>query len=174
MATPAIKPTQIERVLGEEDIIVSKTDLTGRITYVNRVFVDISLYTEQELLDQPHSMIRHPDMPRCIFKLMWDTIGAGHEIFAYAKNMCKNGDYYWVFAHVTPNFGANGEVTGYHSNRRRPEQGSLATIKGIYSALLDKEMSIPDRKASLAGSWEMLLGVLKDKGVEYDEFIFSV
>lgn len=174
MATLAIKPTQVERVLGEEDIIVSKTDLTGRITYVNRVFVDISLYTEQELLHQPHSMIRHPDMPRCVFKLMWDTIEAGHEIFAYVKNMCKNGDYYWVFAHITPNFGPDGKITGYHSNRRRPEDNSLATIKGIYSALLDKERSVGDRKASLTGSSEMLHGVLKDKGVEYDEFIFSV
>lgn len=77
-----------------EEIIVSKTDLKGRITYANRVFLDISGFTEAELLGKPHSILRHPEMPRCVFKLLWDTIQNGSEIFAYVINRCKNGDHY--------------------------------------------------------------------------------
>ena len=94
--------TGVERFFDKDEIIVSKTDLKGRMTYCNDVFLRIAGYTEQELLGQPHSIIRHPDMPRCVFKLLWDTIGAGKEIFAYVINRAKNGDHYWVLAHVTP------------------------------------------------------------------------
>lgn len=174
MAKYAVSPTQVEKFLGEEEIIVSKTDLKGRILYVNQVFVNICGFTEKELLTKPHSIIRHPDMPRCVFKLLWDTIEAGSEIFAYVINMCKNGDHYWVFAHITPNIGANGEITGYHSNRRKPESSSLETIKGLYRELLRKENSESDPKKGLEASTDMLLGILKEKGIEYDEFIFAV
>jgi PAS domain S-box-containing protein len=81
----------------EDEIIVSKTDLKGLITYANKTFLDISGFTEEELLGQPHNIIRHPDMPQCVFKLLWKTVAKGDEIFAYVKNMCKNGDHYWVF-----------------------------------------------------------------------------
>src|SRR5208282_4348758 len=111
------QPTGIERFFEEEEIIVSKTDLKGLITYANRVFVQISGYSEEELLGQPHSIIRHPSMPGSVFRLLWETIASGQEIFAYVNNMSKNGDHYWVFAHVTPTFGAAGEIVGYHSNR---------------------------------------------------------
>lgn len=89
-------PTGVERFFREDEVIVSKTDLKGRLTYVNRVFINISGYQEPELLGEPHSLIRNPEMPRSVFKLLWDTIGAGREIFAYVNNMSKNGDHYWV------------------------------------------------------------------------------
>lgn len=114
--------TGVEKSFGKDEIIVSKTDLKGRITYVNRVFMSVAGYEEDELLGEPHSLIRHPDMPRCVFKLLWDTIQAKNEIFAYVINRCKNGDHYWVHAHVTPNFDAQGAVVGYHSNRRVPDR----------------------------------------------------
>ena len=104
MREPTIRPTAVERTFKEDEIIVSKTDLKGIITYANRTFLEVAMYSEDEVLGQPHSLIRHPDMPRCVFKLLWDTIQGGEEIFAYVKNMAKNGDYYWVFAHVTPTF----------------------------------------------------------------------
>jgi len=88
-----VQPTSRERLWGEEEIIVSKTDLKGIITYANRTFLKVSGYSEEELLGKPHSIIRHPDMPRCVFKLLWDTIEAGREILAYVKNMAKNGDH---------------------------------------------------------------------------------
>jgi PAS domain S-box-containing protein len=95
------------------------------ITYANETFLKIAGYTEDEILGQPHNIIRHPDMPRCVFKLLWDTLEMKHEIFAYVKNMAKNGDFYWVFAHVTPTFNEHGTVIGYHSNRRVPERNQV-------------------------------------------------
>src|SRR5262245_50009336 len=91
-----------ERSFGQDDIIVSKTDLKGRLIYANRVFLDIADLTLKETIGQPHSLIRHPHMPRCIFKLLWERIQAGKELFAYVMNRSKNGDHYWVIAHVTP------------------------------------------------------------------------
>ena len=82
---------------------------------------------------QAHNIIRHPDMPRCVFDLLWKTIAGGEEIFAYVKNMAKNGDHYWVFAHVTPTFDAGGRIMGYHSNRRVPERGAVATLERAVS-----------------------------------------
>ena len=108
MARP--EPTGKERTFSDDEIIVSKTDPKGRLTYVNDVFCKVGLYSEDELVGQPHSIVRHPDMPRSIFALLWERIRAGREIFAYVKNMAKNGDYYWVLAHVTPSYDGNGQI----------------------------------------------------------------
>jgi len=83
-------PTGIERFFEENDFIISKTDIRGRITYANRAFLDVALYSEEELIGKPHSIIRHPKMPRCIFWLLWDRIEQGKEIFAYVVNLSTN------------------------------------------------------------------------------------
>jgi PAS domain S-box-containing protein len=90
--------TGVERTFDEEEIIVSKTDLTGRVTYANDVFLRISGYTESEVLGQSHSIIRHPGTPRGVFSLLWRAIESGREIFAHVVNRAKNGDHYWVLA----------------------------------------------------------------------------
>ncbi len=175
MTKYAAVPTQNERTFGKDEIIVSKTDLKGRITYVNRVFMRIADFTERELLGQPHSVIRHPDMPRCIFKLLWETLEAKKEIFAYVKNMTKTGDHYWVFAHVTPSVATNGEVLGYHSNRRVANPTVLQdTIVPLYRSLQAEEEKHDDRKVGLERSYQMLVDLLKEKGVGYDELVFSL
>ena len=87
-------PTGREVSFATDEITVSKTDLHGRITYANDVFVRVSGYSERELLGAPHSILRHPAMPRSVFKLLWDTIGQGDEVFAYVLNLAKNGDAY--------------------------------------------------------------------------------
>lgn len=115
----------------DDELIVSKTDLKGRITYANDVFLRVANLAPREALGAPHSLIRHPDMPRCVFKLLWDTIESGEEIFAYVINLAGNGDHYWVFAHVTPSFDASGRMVGYHSNRRRPSAEQIAKIVPI-------------------------------------------
>ena len=97
-----VQPSGRETFFPASELIVSKTDLKGRITYANRLFCKVAGYREAELIGQPHSIIRHPDMPRSVFRLMWDTIEDRREIFASVKNMASNGDHYWVFAHVTP------------------------------------------------------------------------
>jgi PAS domain S-box-containing protein len=174
MSVSAIKPTGIERTFGEDEIIVSKTDLKGRITYANQVFLRISGYTEKEVLGQPHNIIRHPDMPRCVFKLLWDTLQARREIFAYVMNMACNGDHYWVFAHVTPTFDIHGNVVGYHSNRRTATRSSVEAISAIYKKLLQEENRFSNKQQGMEASGNLLAKLLQERGVEYDEFAFAV
>lgn len=170
-----ITPTGVERFFQEDEVIVSKTDLKGRLTYVNRVFIDISGYQEPELLGQPHSLIRNPEMPRSVFKLLWDTIGAGREIFAYVNNMSKIGDHYWVLAHVTPSFDQNGQIVGYHSNRRVPDRDVLnTTIIPLYKAVLEEENRHKNAKEGMGKGFEMLVDAIKQKGMSYDELIFTL
>lgn len=175
MARQPIAPSGRERSFSADEIIVSKTDSKGRIVYVNDVFLSVSGYEEAEVVGQPHSIIRHPEMPRCVFKLLWDTIEAGKEIFAYVNNMAKNGDNYWVFAHVTPNFDSEGRIAGYHSNRRVPEKSALALIQPLYRQLLDEECRHGDRKAGMTAAHAMLLKAVAQAGFDaYDRFIFSI
>jgi len=167
-------PTKTERQFGDDEIIVSKTDLKGRLTYVNDVFCRVGLYAERELIGEPHSIVRHPDMPRCVFQLLWQEIAAGREIFAYVKNMAKNGDYYWVFAHVTPSYDAKGQVDGYHSNRRKPDRAHLAQIEPLYARLLAEEARFADRKQGQAAGFALLQTLLVEQGTPYEEFIFKL
>ena len=119
-------------------------------------------------------MIRHPDMPRSVFKFMWDTLAAEKEIFAYVVNMAKNGDHYWVFAHVTPTFGADGRAIGYHSNRRVPDPAPVARVKDIYAALLAEERRHSDKRVQLEAGTALLLKTLQGTGMAYDEFVWSL
>jgi PAS domain S-box-containing protein len=174
MAKHAVAPTGIESPFGEEEIIVSKTDLKGRLTYANDVFTRVSHYRLKDLLGMPHSVIRHPDMPRSVFKLLWDTIQAKKEIFAYVLNMAVNGDHYWVFAHVTPSLDADGNVVGYHSNRRKPTPAQIEKVKSLYDTLLTEERKYENRKEGMEKAYGLLTSMLESKGMEYDEFVFSI
>jgi len=167
--------TGVERTFKEDEIIVSKTDMKGRIVYTNQTFLTVADYTEKEMLGQPHSVIRHPDMPRCIFKLLWDTISQGKEIFAYVMNRTKHGDHYWVLAHVTPTFEEDGKtIKGYHSSRRVPDRDALEKIKTLYAELLREEQRHPNKKDGMNAAYQLLIGKLADAGMEYDEFILSL
>lgn len=170
-----VSVTGVERFFDDDDIIVSKTDLKGRITYANRVFLDIADYSEAEVLGQPHSLIRHPDMPRCIFKTLWDTIQGGQEIFAYVINRTKGGDHYWVYAHVTPSFSPGGKVIGYHSNRRVPDRVILDNhIIPLYRDLLAEEMRPANRKEGLENSERTVAALLAERGMAYEEFVATL
>ncbi len=158
-----------EVTFSDKKFIVSKTDLKGKITYGNALFLSISGYQESELIGAPHNILRHPDMPKLIFKLLWDYIQNGKEIFAYVKNKTKQGDYYWVYAHVTASLDNNGKIIGYHSVRRRPKPEALKTIIPLYSALLAAE-----RSGGMAASQKLLDTQLAQLGKTYDEFIFTL
>lgn len=168
------QPTGIERFFDESEIIVSKTDVNGRITYANDVFVRVSGFSEAELLGQPHSIIRHPEMQRAVFKLLWDVLQSWREIFAYVNNMARSGDNYWVLAHVTPSFDAQGRIVGYHSNRRVPDRAAVAAVEGVYAQLRAEELRHTDKRAGLEASSALLAGSLAETGMEYEEFIFSL
>lgn len=163
-----------EATFGADEVIVSKTDTKGRITYANDVFLRIAGYTEDEVLGKAHSVIRHPDMPRCVFKLLWDVIGGGSEIFAYVKNQTKDGGYYWVFAHVTPRFDSRGNIIGYHSNRRCPRREAIAKVEPLYNQLLQIERQNSDRKAGLDASTAALLQILGKAGLSYEQFVLGL
>jgi hypothetical protein len=169
-----VRPTGIERPWTEDELIVTKTDLKGRITYANQVFLRVAQLTENEALGAPHNIIRHPEMPRCVFKLLWDTLEAKKEIFAFVNNMAMSGDHYWVFAHVTPSFDAQGNVTDYHSNRRKPKPSQITAIKPIYDVLLGEERKHTSPKDGLAASTALLENTLQTKGITYEEFVFSL
>ncbi len=165
----------VERFFPEDQFLVSKTDTKGKVTYANRVFLDVAGYSEEGLLGQPHSVIRHPHMPRCVFKFMWDTIMDGQEIFAYVVNRAANGDHYWVFAHVTPSIGADGQINGYHSNRRIPNRTVIDDVMiPLYKQLCEEEQRHNNAKEGMQAGYNMMLGVLQEKGMSYEELIFAL
>jgi len=119
-----VTPIDHEISFGENEFIVSKTDLKGNITYGNELFIKISGYDEKEFIGAPHSILRHPDMPRAVFALLWKQISKGEEIFAFVKNLAKDGSFYWVKAHATPSFDDNGKLsdtTPLDANRQEKE-----------------------------------------------------
>lgn len=174
MSRPVISPTGIERTFPESGVIVSKTDARGVITYANQMFLDVARYDLKEVIGKPHNMIRHPGMPRSVFKYLWDRIAAGFEVFAYVVNLAKDGDHYWVFAHVTPTFDAAGNVVGYHSNRRLPRRDAIQAIEPVYRILLDRERQESSPKRGLETGAETLNAFLKSKDVDYDRFVLGI
>ncbi|MEO0650623.1 MAG: PAS domain-containing protein [Planctomycetota bacterium] len=170
----SITPTGVARTFGEEELIVTKTDLKGTIQYANRLFIDLAGYPEDELLGAPHSKIRHPEMPRVVFALLWEAIQSGNEIFAYVKNLSSNGDHYWVFAHVTPSFDGMGNVVGYHSNRRKADDATLAKVEPLYNELRAAERAAGDSLQGVQAGRDLLNKKLQEAGVCYDEWVFSL
>lgn len=158
----------VELFFGDEEFIVSKTDLNGKIIYGNSLFVKISGYTEQELLGAPHNILRHKKMPKLIFTLLWEHIQNGKEIFAYVINRTKQDDYYWVFANVTPSFDDKGKIVGYHSVRRKPTKEAREIIEPLYAELLSIESS-----RGVSAAREHLNKLLQKKGLDYEQFILS-
>ncbi|MBL1419497.1 MAG: PAS domain-containing protein [Alphaproteobacteria bacterium] len=167
--------TGVEQFFDDDDIIVSKTNLKGHLTYTNKIFLDISGYHENEVIGKPHNVIRHPDMPRSVFKTLWDTVQKGDEVFAYVVNRCKNGDHYWVYAHVTPSRNNDGQIVGYHSNRRVPDRKILTdNIIPLYQQLKTEEDQHTSAKDGLKAGTQMLQNILTEANVAYDEFIATI
>ena len=157
----------------DDHFIVSKTDTKGRLTYCNREFIHISGYTEADLLGKQHNIVRHPDMPRGVYRLLWNTISSGREFFGYIKNLAKDGSYYWVFATVTPSYSPGGQLAGYNSVRRKPREGFEKIIQPLYD-----EMLAAERRAGAAQAPAASLQVLEQKMIEmhaeYEPFILSI
>ncbi|HST98073.1 MAG TPA: PAS domain-containing protein [Geodermatophilus sp.] len=169
-----VAPTGEARTFAPDELIVSKTDLRGVITYANDVFLRISRYELDEVLGRPHNLIRHPEMPRAVFALLWQTLSEGRELFAYINNLASDGAHYWVLAHVTPSYSADGAVIGYHSNRRRPSPGAIRTVTPLYRRLVEEERRHPTAKAAVAASSRLLDELVAAEAGSYEEFIWSV
>ncbi len=158
-------PTDVEREVTAVDMIVSKGDAEGNITYANPIFFKISGYSQAELMDQPHSILRHPDMPKVIFKYLWDNLKAGKDVTAYVKNLCKDGSYYWVLANVRVAKNPDGSFRNYVSTRKNITPAAKAAIGDLYAKLLEIE-----KNEGVEASEKALMDFLAENGVGPDTF----
>ncbi len=170
----AVRPTGVERTFAADELIVSKTDRRGVITYANDVFLRVGAYRLDEVVGQPHNLIRHPEMPRAVFALLWDTLQRGQELFAYINNLAADGANYWVLAHVTPSLDAAGSVVGYHSNRRRPSPRAVREVRPLYDRLLAEERRHPTARAAVTASSALLAELVAERADSYEDFIWSI
>lgn len=167
-----VTPTRRETLMKEDETIISKTDTKGKITYANRTFMRISQLNEDEVLGIQHNVIRHPDMPRAVFKMLWDTLQAGDEYFGYIKNICKDGGYYWVLANVTPDYDEKGQLQGYYSVRRKPNPKAIERLIPVYQKMREIEARHRPKEA-LIHSQQYLDEFLRQQGKSYNAFIYQ-
>lgn len=132
--TRTVYETGVEHPYPDGRLIVSRTDLDGVLTHVNDAFVEISGYSEEELIGKPQHILRHPDMPKEAYADLWATVKAGKKWHGYVKNLCKDGGHYWVYATVVPNI-RRGEVVGYTSVRRKPSRTKVAEAIAQYATM---------------------------------------
>ncbi|MDY0117554.1 MAG: PAS domain-containing protein [Sulfurimonadaceae bacterium] len=164
------QPVNEEIQLSTKKYIVSKTDEKGIIEYGNDYFVEISGYSESELIGKPHSIIRHPDMPRIVFKMMWDRINKGKNIMAVVKNMAKDGRYYWVITEFEPKIDPiSNDIISHTAFRKAAPRKAIDTMEPIYQKLLEIE-----KEGGMEASEKYLRGFFEEKRTTYDEFINDV
>jgi len=164
------EPIYHEINLDPKRYIVSKTDPKGIIEYGNDYFVEISGYSEAELIGQPHSIIRHPDMPKIVFKMMWDRINKTQNIMAVVKNLAKDGSYYWVVTEFEPKVDPiTNEIISHTAFRKAAPKKAVEAIEPLYAKLLEIESS-----GGMQASEKYLRGLLEEKNMTYDEFINSI
>ncbi len=156
------KPTPIDEeiILDPKRYIVSETDEKGRITFANDYFMEVAGYTQEELIGQPHNIVRHPDMPRVVFKLLWETIKAGKNINAVVKNLAKDGRYYWIFTEFEIRKDTDtGKIIGYHASRKSISKHVIEIIANLY-----KELAKIEKESGMEASEKYLINFLKEKG----------
>lgn len=158
-----------EIYLQDNTLITSKTDLKGYITYGNDDFVRFSGYQEDAFLGKNHNIIRHSDMPRIAFKLLWDNVQNGKEFFAFVKNLSREKYVYWVFANITPSYDESGNIIGYYSVRRRPSKEGVSFMSDVYAKLCEAES-----KGGMQASLALLTQMLNDANTSYDELVISL
>nr|WP_314887727.1 PAS domain-containing protein [uncultured Campylobacter sp.] len=155
-----------EHQVSADAFLVSKTDVKGKITYCNVPFANIVGAKSEELIGKPHNIVRHPDMPKIVFQILWKYVKDKREVFAYVKNRSFDGGFYWVFANVTPSYDQNGNIIGYYSVRRKPNPKALEIIAPLYERLLNAE-----KNGGMEASGKILEQILDDKKVSYDELM---
>jgi len=164
------EPTEHEIKLSSKRYIVSKTNAKGFIEYGNDYFVEISGYSEKELIGQPHSIVRHPDMPKIAFKLMWDRIKQGKNFIAVVKNLAKDGSYYWVVTDFEPKVDPiTNEIISHTAFRKAAPQKAIDAVTPLYAKLLEIE-----EEGGMEASELYLRGYLEDNKTTYDELINKI
>jgi len=163
------EPIDREIPLDPFQTIMSKTDKKGIIEFANDYFMQICGYKEWELMGQPHNVIRHPDMPKIIFKILWDRLFEGKNIHAVVKNLAKDGSYYWVVTDFQNKYDENGEIIALYSRRKAVPENIKLYFSELYSKLLKIE-----EVGGMEAAGIYLNGLLDDAGMTYDEFILDL
>jgi PAS domain S-box-containing protein len=159
-------PVNEEIELDPKKVIMSKTDSRGVIEYGNEYFVEVSGYKEEELIDSPHSIIRHPDMPRVVFKLMWSRLRKNENIYAIVKNLAKDGRFYWVLTDFDTKRDKKGKVISHFAYRRAVSADAIREISKLYAKL-----SKIEKEKGMAASERYLVGYLEVNNLTYDKYI---
>ena len=162
-------PTQLERILPDDKILVSKTDTKGIITYANPVFLDISGYTESELLGQPQNIVRHPDMPQVLFKIVWEHIKDRENVMALVKNLAKDGRYYWILTDFVTKVDADRNIISYTAYRRPVCKEVQEAISPLYKVLCAIEAL-----DGMEASEKFLMDYFDRKKITYDEMVEDI
>lgn len=160
------KPTYKEIKVGKYDMLVSKTDFNGVITYANKNFVKTSGYKLSELIGAPHNIIRHPDMPKAIFFMMFDRLQKGRNFLSVLKNMTSKGDHYWVTTDFAIHKNREGGIVSFTAFRERPSRQVINEIEPLYKKMVEIE-----NESGMEASLEYLYGFLDEKKMSYDEYI---
>jgi PAS domain S-box-containing protein len=150
----------------KKKFIVSKTDIKGDIIFINKNFSEVSGYSETELIGQPHNILRHPDMPKAVFFLVWKSLLAGNPISGVIKNLAKDGRYYWVIADLETKMDTQGNIKSLVAFRRSPPQDVIDSVTELYRTMLAIE-----KKHGMEQSIIYLQAFLEEQEVTYDEFI---
>lgn len=170
--TGAKRPTPIDKEVSwdKTQTIMSKTDLYGTIEYANEAFVDVCGYEDYELMAQPHNIIRHPDMPKVVFKVMWDNIKQGNKFHGIVKNLAKSGRYYWVITDFEYMRDENGNIKNYIARRKAVPQTVISNhIEPLYKRLLQIEQA-----SGIDASEKYLIGFLEEKGMNYVDLVTNL
>lgn len=130
--------TDRETLFPAGELIVSQTDVEGRITMCNAAFVTMSGFDQADLIGAPHSILRHPDMPKAAFADLWDTVQDGRRWTGYVQNLRKDGGFYWVYATVIPKV-RHGQIVGHTSVRREPSRTQVDKLAAVYREMLADE-----------------------------------
>ena len=162
------KISENEINLDMSKVIMSKTNFKGVIQYVNNYFMEVSGYTEEELIGKPHNIIRHPDMPKVIFKIMWERLLKGESIYAAVKNLTKNGDFYWVLTKFETTFDKDGNITAHYARRKALPLEIRVVFESLYKTIIAIE------KHDIKLAEETFLEVINDSGLTYDELILEI
>jgi len=161
-------PKEQEIKLNPLRTILSKTNAKGIIEYANDYFMEISGYKEWELMGKPHNIIRHPNMPKAVFKLLWDRINVGITTYAIVKNLAKDGSYYWVIAYFESINDSEGNIKTHYAKRKAIPDEVKTKISKIYQNLLAIE-----KHSGMEASEAYFKGYLEDLNINYDEFIYN-
>ena len=160
-------PNNHEIKLTSVDIVVSKTDIEGHIEYANQIFFKLSGYNKRELTFEPHSILRHPDMPKVVFKHLWSELKKGDEVYAFVKNMTKDGSFYWVLAYVRPTLNPDGSLRNYVSTRKLMSPTARETIEPLYTQLLEVE-----KNSGVEASEQLLKEIIADR--DFNQFMIEL